>query len=49
MTHKNCGSLRTEDEVEGLEHWCGNAAGHGPEEESYLRKGRNESRYSIVF
>ena len=45
----NCGSPRTEDEVEMLQHWCGNAAGHRPKEESRPIKVRNESRYSIVF
>ena len=44
-----CGCPRTEDEVEGLQNWCGNAMGHGPKEESRPRKGRNESRYFVVF
>ena len=43
------GCSRTNDEVEELQHWCGNAMGHGPKEECRPRKGRNESRYSIVF
>ena len=41
-----CGCLRTEEEVEELQHWCGNATGHGPEEESRPRKGKSDSRYS---
>ena len=41
-----CGCPMTEDEIEELQHWCGNATGHGPEEEIRLRKGKSESRYS---
>ena len=40
---------RTNDEVEGLQHWYRNAPGHGPEEESYVRKGKDKSKYSIGF
>ena len=45
----NCGCSRIDDEVEGLQHWCRNALGHGPKEESRLRKGTDKSKYSIVF
>ena len=44
-----CGCPKTDDEVEGLQHWCKNAPGHGPKEESRSRKGTNKSKYSIVF
>ena len=37
-----CGCPMTEDEIEELQHWCGNATGHGPEEEIRLRKGKSE-------
>ena len=43
--HKDCGCPRTEDEVEELQHWCGNAIGHGLEEEGHPRGGRDESKY----
>ena len=43
--HKDCGCLRTEDEVEELQHWCGNAIGHRLEEEGHPRGGRDESKY----
>ena len=44
-----CGCPRTDDEVEGLQHWYRNAPGHGPEEESCARKGKDKSKYSIRF
>ena len=38
-----CGCLRTEDEVEELQYWCGDAMGHGPELKGHPRRGRDES------
>ena len=38
-----------QNEVEGLQHWCKNAPGHGLEEESRLSKGTDKPKYSIVF
>ena len=47
--NNNCRCSRTEDEVEELQHWCGNATGHGLEEEGHPRRGRDESKYSEAF
>ena len=47
--NNNCGHPRTEDEVEQLQHWCGNPMRHEPKEENRLRKGKSESRYSKAF
>ena len=38
-----------QNEVEGLQHWCKNAPGHGLKEESHLSKGTGKPKYSIVF
>ena len=37
------------DEVEGLQHWCGDAASRGHEEGSRSVKRRNEPWYFVVF
>ena len=38
-----------EDEVEKLQHWCGNAMGHKPKKEGHPRRGRDESKYFGAF
>ena len=38
----NCGYLKTEDEVEELQYWCGDATSHWPEEEGHPRRGRDK-------
>ena len=38
-----------EDEVEKLQHWCGNAIGHEPKEEGHPRRRRDESKYFETF